>query len=309
MAVLDRHEARGIDLHADVAGVVQALDGEPADVDGVGHGGGDGDHVEGAALAGAGALHSGDGDRLVDGEGAEVAGVDRLHVAARGGLADGVGEGAAGGGGGRAGAGVGSARRDIGDGRSRESRSGESAGQDREQSGAEVLGSEGSEHFLISCFSFRSGPAPRRRWRRSSWSRSRKMCGSARAGDSPGTHGGEWDASSRASLDRLSFRSRAPLYAASCGSFPVIDLKGGHVVRAFRGERASYAPIVTPLAASSAPQEVVAGFLRLHDFDTIYVADLDAIERRGDHARGDLRAGARLSASLVLGRRRRRERA
>lgn len=65
---------------------------------------------------------------------------------------------------------------------------------------------------------------------------------------------------------------------------PVIDLKGGHVVRAFRGERASYAPIVTPLAASSAPEAVVAGFLRLHDFDTIYVADLDAIERRGDHA-------------------------
>ncbi|MBG0808915.1 histidine biosynthesis protein [Methylosinus sp. H3A] len=64
---------------------------------------------------------------------------------------------------------------------------------------------------------------------------------------------------------------------------PVIDLKGGHVVRAFRGERASYAPIVTPLAAGSAPEAVVAGFLRLHDFDTIYVADLDAIERRGDH--------------------------
>lgn len=65
---------------------------------------------------------------------------------------------------------------------------------------------------------------------------------------------------------------------------PVIDLKGGHVVRAIRGERAAYAPIATPLAAGSAPEAVVAGFLRLFEFDTIYIADLDAIERRGDHA-------------------------
>ncbi|WP_024881065.1 HisA/HisF-related TIM barrel protein [Methylosinus sp. LW3] len=65
---------------------------------------------------------------------------------------------------------------------------------------------------------------------------------------------------------------------------PVIDLKGGNVVRAFRGERAAYAPIETPLAAGSAPDAIVAGFLRLFDFDTIYIADLDAIERCGDHA-------------------------
>jgi phosphoribosylformimino-5-aminoimidazole carboxamide ribotide isomerase len=64
---------------------------------------------------------------------------------------------------------------------------------------------------------------------------------------------------------------------------PVIDLKDGHVVRAYKGERDAYAPIVSPLAASSAPQDVVAGFLRLHPFTTIYIADLDAIERRGDH--------------------------
>lgn len=64
---------------------------------------------------------------------------------------------------------------------------------------------------------------------------------------------------------------------------PVIDLKGGHVVRAYKGERAAYAPIVSPLAASSALQDVVAGFLRLHAFTTIYIADLDAIERCGGH--------------------------
>lgn len=65
---------------------------------------------------------------------------------------------------------------------------------------------------------------------------------------------------------------------------PVIDLKGGAVVRAFKGQRSSYRPIVTPLAASSAPEQVVAGFLRLHPFSTIYIADLDAIEGCGGHA-------------------------
>jgi HisA/HisF family protein len=65
---------------------------------------------------------------------------------------------------------------------------------------------------------------------------------------------------------------------------PVIDLKGGEVVRAFKGKRSSYRPIVTPLASSSAPERVVEGFLRLHPFSTVYIADLDAIEGRGDHA-------------------------
>jgi phosphoribosylformimino-5-aminoimidazole carboxamide ribotide isomerase len=64
---------------------------------------------------------------------------------------------------------------------------------------------------------------------------------------------------------------------------PVIDLKAGEVVRAFRGERTAYAPIVSPLAISSAPQDIVAGLLRLHAFPAIYVADLDAIEGRGGH--------------------------
>jgi phosphoribosylformimino-5-aminoimidazole carboxamide ribotide isomerase len=64
---------------------------------------------------------------------------------------------------------------------------------------------------------------------------------------------------------------------------PVIDLKGGAVVRARFGRRDAYAPIETPLASGSAPTDVVAGILRLHPFQTIYVADLDAIESRGGH--------------------------
>ena len=64
---------------------------------------------------------------------------------------------------------------------------------------------------------------------------------------------------------------------------PVIDLKGGAVVRARHGSRRSYAPIVTPHARTSAPLDVVAGFLTVHPFHTIYAADLDRIESRGSH--------------------------
>ncbi len=64
---------------------------------------------------------------------------------------------------------------------------------------------------------------------------------------------------------------------------PVIDLKSKQVVRAKMGERHLYAPIVTPLSATSAPRDVIAGFLSLHPFRAIYIADLDAIEGREAH--------------------------
>ena len=65
---------------------------------------------------------------------------------------------------------------------------------------------------------------------------------------------------------------------------PVLDLMGGSVVRARRGERASYRPIETPLARGSDPLDVARGLLlRVAEFDRLYVADLDAIERKGDH--------------------------
>ncbi len=62
---------------------------------------------------------------------------------------------------------------------------------------------------------------------------------------------------------------------------PVIDLKGGTVVRARLGERRQYRPIETPLSPTSDPLDVARGLLSLHGFRTLYVADLDAIERRG----------------------------
>lgn len=59
---------------------------------------------------------------------------------------------------------------------------------------------------------------------------------------------------------------------------PVIDLQGGLVVRAAGGDRKAYRPIETPLSKSPAPVSIVQGFLGLYPFDTLYIADLDAIE-------------------------------
>ena len=64
---------------------------------------------------------------------------------------------------------------------------------------------------------------------------------------------------------------------------PVLDLMGGKVVRARMGDRASYRPIESPLSPTSDAVDVVRGLLAVHPFQTLYVADLDAIQRRGDN--------------------------
>jgi phosphoribosylformimino-5-aminoimidazole carboxamide ribotide isomerase len=64
---------------------------------------------------------------------------------------------------------------------------------------------------------------------------------------------------------------------------PVIDLMGGQVVHARRGDRANYRPLRSALTASSAPLEVVAALLAIAPFPAVYAADLDAIMGRGEH--------------------------
>jgi len=66
-------------------------------------------------------------------------------------------------------------------------------------------------------------------------------------------------------------------------AIPVIDLMGGEVVRARMGDRASYRPLQSPLSPTSDPIAVVHGLLAVHPFPTLYVADLDAIQRNGDN--------------------------
>ena len=64
---------------------------------------------------------------------------------------------------------------------------------------------------------------------------------------------------------------------------PVIDLMGGQVVHARRGDRSNYRPLESALVASSDPLEVVGALLAAAPFPAIYAADLDAILQRGQH--------------------------
>ena len=64
---------------------------------------------------------------------------------------------------------------------------------------------------------------------------------------------------------------------------PVLDIKGGQVVRAEGGRRDRYLPISTPLSPDSDPVSVANGLRSLHPFSTFYIADLDAIEGRASN--------------------------
>jgi phosphoribosylformimino-5-aminoimidazole carboxamide ribotide isomerase len=71
---------------------------------------------------------------------------------------------------------------------------------------------------------------------------------------------------------------------ASFELIPVIDLMGGQVVHARAGERDQYRPLaMSRVSASAEPEAVVAGLLARHPFRTLYIADLDAIRKQGDH--------------------------
>jgi len=74
---------------------------------------------------------------------------------------------------------------------------------------------------------------------------------------------------------------------------PVIDLMHGQVVRAMRGDRRSYRPIVSGLCAGSDPVEMAHALCRHCDSRQLYAADLDALmggEPQLDALRAVLRA-------------------
>lgn len=64
---------------------------------------------------------------------------------------------------------------------------------------------------------------------------------------------------------------------------PVIDLKDGVVVHAKLGHRSHYLPIESQISTSSMPLDIVAALLELYPFQTLYIADLDAILGVGEH--------------------------
>jgi HisA/HisF family protein len=61
---------------------------------------------------------------------------------------------------------------------------------------------------------------------------------------------------------------------------PVIDLMHGQVVRAQRGQRASYRPIVSALCDGAAPAAVARALVAHCAARQLYVADLDALQGR-----------------------------
>lgn len=62
---------------------------------------------------------------------------------------------------------------------------------------------------------------------------------------------------------------------------PVLDVQGGQVVRAQRGERSAYRPIISALATGSEPRVLARALLAAAgDAQRMYLADLDAIQGR-----------------------------
>lgn len=64
---------------------------------------------------------------------------------------------------------------------------------------------------------------------------------------------------------------------------PVIDLLNGQVVHAKHGNRASYQPIQSQLCPTSEPIAMVDAIMRVHSFECLYIADLNAIQSGGNH--------------------------
>jgi len=77
---------------------------------------------------------------------------------------------------------------------------------------------------------------------------------------------------------------------------PVVDLLGGQVVHARKGQRSHYLPLQSSLCEGSQPEAIVGALLALHPFRTLYIADLDAIQRRGSHADAIARIRGRFPA-------------
>lgn len=65
---------------------------------------------------------------------------------------------------------------------------------------------------------------------------------------------------------------------------PVIDLKDGIVVHAQQGNRGDYAPLKSGICKSTDIFSVVDTFSARFNFSLIYIADLNALTYKGDHA-------------------------
>lgn len=64
---------------------------------------------------------------------------------------------------------------------------------------------------------------------------------------------------------------------------PVLDLLGGNAVHARRGERETYKMVQSVLAERADPMDLVLAFREKLRRNEVYIADLDAIQGRGDN--------------------------
>jgi len=79
---------------------------------------------------------------------------------------------------------------------------------------------------------------------------------------------------------------------------PVLDLRGGIVVRARMGQRDQYRPLESPLSPTSDPIDVMRGLYSVYPFTTFYIADLDAIMSTGNNEVGLRRLKAEFPAAV-----------
>jgi len=64
---------------------------------------------------------------------------------------------------------------------------------------------------------------------------------------------------------------------------PVIDLLNGIVVHARKGDRKNYQAIQSSISTSSKPLDIVAALYEHYPFQELYIADLNAIQKTGNH--------------------------
>lgn len=80
---------------------------------------------------------------------------------------------------------------------------------------------------------------------------------------------------------------------------PVLDLMNGEVVHAKHGNRHQYLPIKSVLTNSSNPLEVAQALLALYPFKQLYIADINAIQKNGNHADTILEISAKFPALII----------
>lgn len=84
---------------------------------------------------------------------------------------------------------------------------------------------------------------------------------------------------------------------------PVVDLKGGIVVRGMKGERENYEPIQSKLTPSCMFLDVLQAFHQHFGFTEFYIADLDALMTNGEKNQLSLlprKNELRFSSTLML---------